>query len=175
MGDLVRKSQIAPFINKGTELNPDWIRIKKSTAFTLALNPNVKTFEFISDDEASEEIDGYKPTLSQDITMFKGEPDYEFFFDMVYSLPKGKKAHRDVLIVFYQEKGTYTDSGEAKTVYKAWKVDSLVKLNQLDSVNSSIGIELGLKNPILGAVYSDEDGKAAFIEGSFEGDTFTKS
>lgn len=175
MANLVKKTQIAPFINKGTKELPEWIRIKKSTAFTLALNPQVKTFDFISSDTPQNEIDSYQPSLSQDITMFKGEDDYQIFFDMLFDLPTGEAAHKDMLIVFYQETGKYTpaDPPSAETaVYKAWKVDALVQISQMDTVNENITVDLSLHDPIRGAVQIAE-GTPTFIEGTFEGEVFT--
>ncbi|MCQ2594819.1 MAG: hypothetical protein MJ196_06100 [Treponemataceae bacterium] len=174
MGDLVKKTKIVPFMNTGTDSNPVWTRIKKSTSFDLGTNPQVKTFDFISSEQPEEEIDAYQPSLSQALTMFKGEPDYQHIFDMLFELPTGAEAHRDVLIVFYQETATYTpeSASEAEEVYKAWKTDSLVKINQLDSVNEQISFDLSFNNIKRGAV-AMVDGNPEFTEGTFKNGSFT--
>ncbi len=74
VGNLINKTKIVPFLNKGTNDNPDWLQIKKSTSFNLSMNPTTKTFAFISEINESEEVTGYKPALSQEVILFKGEP-----------------------------------------------------------------------------------------------------
>lgn len=45
---LVHKTKVVPFINVGTDSAPDWRRIEKSKTFTLSMNPQVKTYDYIS-------------------------------------------------------------------------------------------------------------------------------
>lgn len=177
MGDLVHKTKVVPFLNTKTAENPEWTQIKKSTSFTLSTNPQTKTFDFISSEQPEEEIDSYQPSLSQSLTMFKGENDYQHIFDMLYELPTGEKAHREVLLVFYQESAECTPNGEElevtkETVFKAWKIDSLVKVNQMDTVNEQIDFDLSFNNIKRGAVQI-KAGKPNFIEGSFANGVFT--
>ena len=174
MGDLVKKTKIVPFLSTSPASTPVWTQIKKSTSFDLNTNPQIKTFDFISSEQPEEEIDSYQPNLAQALTMFKGEPDYQHIFDMLYELPTGEKAHRDVLIVFYQETAEYTPQSEveSKTVYKAWKIDSLVKINQLETTNEQINFELGFNNIKRGAA-EIVSGSPSFTEGTFSNGTFT--
>lgn len=174
MGDLIKKTKIVPFINTGTSEIPTWTQIKKSTSFTLTMNPQTKTFDFISSETPQNEIDSYQPSLAQSITMFKGEPDYEAIFDMLFHRATGADAHRDALIVFYKETGSYTpaEPGESIAVYKAWKIDALVVINQLDSVNENIDFDLNLNDIENGAV-TVSDGAPTFIAGTWSGNTFT--
>lgn len=217
MGDLIKKTKIVPFINTGTAQIPVWTQIKKSTSFTLAMNPQTKTFDFISSETPQNEIDSYQPSLAQSITMFKGEPDYEAIFDMLFNRATGADAHRDTLICFYKEQGStagtvsyidtsdvaidpdktyYTKSGDVytavenpivadiddyyekvesggTTVFKAWKIDALVTLNQLDSVNESIDFDLALNEITNGAVSVSAQGAPTFIKGTWSGTTLT--
>jgi hypothetical protein len=217
MGDLIKKTKIVPFINTGTAQNPVWTQIKKSTSFTLAMNPQTKTFDFISSETPQNEIDSYQPSLAQSLTMFKGEPDYEAIFDMLFARATGADAHRDTLICFYKEQGStagtvsyvdtsdvaidpdktyYTKSGDVYTavdipvledideyyekvesggtaVFKAWKIDALVTLNQLDSVNESIDFDLALNEITNGAVSVSAQGAPIFTKGTWSGTTFT--
>lgn len=224
MGDLVHKTKVVPFIDfaKANE----WTQIKKSTAFTLTTNPQTKTFDFISSEQPEEEIDSYQPSLTQNLTMFKDEPDYEGIFGMLYELPIGEAAHRPALLVFYHEtakrttertetrdvyeptsdeeldvgKTYYEKDGdlynevddpqeeeiggyyekrtesvtvtETATVYKAWKIDALVKVNQMDTVNEQIDFDLSFNNIKRGAA-EIVDGKPVFTEGTFSNGTFT--
>lgn len=177
MSDLIKKTKIVPFINTGTSASPVWTQIKKSTTFTLAMNPQTKTFDFISSETPQNEIESYQPSLAQSLTMFKGEDDYEAIFEMLFNRVTGEDAHRDVLICFYKEQGTYTpaDEPDAVTVYKAWKIDSLVTINQLDSVNESIDFDLALNDIEDGAVEVSALGVPSFTKGTWNGTTFTPS
>ena len=171
MGDLVKKTKIVPFINTGTSETPKWTQIKKSTSFTLTMNPQTKTFDFISSETPQNEIDSYQPSLAQSITMFKGEDDYETIFDMLFNRATGAEAHRDALIVFYKE--SYTPTEESQTTYfKCWKIDALVVINQLDSVNENIDFDLNLNDIENGAV-TVSSGAPTFVAGTWNNGTFT--
>ena len=169
---LIHKTKFIPFIDvAGT-----WKQIKKSTTFSLTFNPQTKTFDFISSENPEEEIDSYQPALSQSLTMFDDEEDFKTIFDMCFNLPTGGNAHRNVLLVFYASKDETTASGT--TYYKAWKVDSVVKLGTLDSVNQSIDFDLALNNHDTGAVTIVEttgEKVPTWVPGTWSGDTFTKA
>ena len=212
---LIHKTKFVPFLDVSTNSSPSWEQIKKSTTFSLALNPQTKTFDFISSENPEEEIDSYQPALSQSLTMFDDEDDFKAIFDMCYHLPTGGEAHRDVLLVFYASKqsvntyaltededivegktyytrsgsegsyvytavenpvkaslGTYYEVDDTTTYYKAWKVDSVVKLGTLDSVNNSIDFDLALNQRDEGAV-TVADGVPTWVAGTWDGDTFT--
>ena len=213
---LIHKTKFVPFLDVSTTTTPSWKQIKKSTTFSLALNPQTKTFDFISSENPEEEIDSYQPALSQSLTMFDDEDDFKTIFDMVYHLPTGGDAHRNVLLVFYASKqnvntyaltededivegktyytrsgsegsyvytavenpvkaslGTYYEVTATTTYYKAWKVNSVVKLGTLDSVNQSIDFDLALNERDEGAVTVSAQGVPTFIAGTWSGDTFT--
>ena len=74
---LLHKTKFVPFIDVSTTTTPSWVQIKKSTTFSLAFNPQTKTFDFISSENPEEEIDSYQPALSQSLTMFDDEPDFD--------------------------------------------------------------------------------------------------
>lgn len=213
---LIHKTKFVPFIDVSKTSSPSWVQIKKSTTYSLALNPQTKTFDFISSENPEEEIDSYQPALSQSLTMFDDEPDFATVFDMVYHLPTGGDAHRNVLLCFYASKqnvntyaltededivegktyytrngsegsyvytavenpvkaslGTYYEVTATTTYYKAWKVNSVVKLGTLDSVNQSIDFDLALNERDEGAVTVSAQGVPTFIAGTWNGDTFT--
>ena len=213
---LIHKTKFVPFIDVSTTTTPSWKQIKKSTTFSMALNPQTKTFDFISSENPEEEIDSYQPALSQSLTMFDDEDDFKTIFDMVFNLPTGGEAHRNVLLAFYACKDTqpttfaltsdedivagktyYTRSGTSPdyvytpvdtpvkadlsnyyeataytTYYKAWKVDSVVKLGTLDSVNQSIDFDLALNEHETAAV-TVTDSVPTWVPGTWSGDTFT--
>lgn len=213
---LIHKTKFVPFIDISTNNTPNWKQIKKSTTFSMALNPQTKTFDFISSENPEEEIDSYQPALSQSLTMFDDEPDFQAIFDMVYHLPTGGDAHRDVLLAFYAKKcvvntyvatedttvvegktyytrtgtagsyvytpvaeptgnpktSSYYEVDDTTTYYAAWKVDSVVKLGTVDSVNQSIDFDLALNDRDEGAV-TVADGVPTWVAGTWSGDTFT--
>lgn len=178
MSEYVTKKRIVPFIDTSAEgaTSPVWTPVKKSTAFSISLNPQTQSFDFISNDTTQTEVINYQPSIDQEVTMFKGEPDYDAFFKLFYNLPTGTAAHRDLLIVFYQEKGA-DSAGE--TFYKAWKADATIQVNTLDSVAGTISVNFGLNDRENGAVAisgtPDDDGRFSPVweKGSWEDDIFT--
>ena len=174
---LIHKTKFVPFIDVAADGTPSWKQIKKSTTFSLAFNPQAKTFDFISSENPEEEIDSYQPALSQSLTMFDDEEDFKTIFDMCFNLPTGGGAHKDVLLVFYASKYETTPLEETDpviTYYKAWKVDSVVKLGTLDSVNQSIDFDLALNNHDTGAV-TIAAGIPTWVPGTWSGETFTEA
>lgn len=214
---LIHKTKFVPFIDVAASGTPSWKQIKKSTTFSLAFNPQTKTFDFISSENPEEEVDSYQPALSQSLTMYDNEEDFKTIFDMCFNLPTGGDAHKEVLLAFYASKGVvnsyvltaditvgagktyYTRSGTAgayvytpvaepeadpstagyyevtatTTYYKAWKVDSVVKLGTLDSVNQTIDFDLALNKHDTGAITLDGSGSPTWVAGTWSGDTFT--
>lgn len=164
--ELVHKTKIVPFLNENTDGTTSWVQIKKTTAFALALNAQTKTFDFISSKVAQTEVDSYQPSFDVELTMFKGEEDYELFFNMLYDLPTGSDAHRDLLIAWYQEEGTDSASAEC---YKSWFADATIQLSTLDSVNQTISATISFTQPTVGATYIT-DGVPSFAEGTWETD-----
>ena len=90
---------------------------------------------------------------------------------MVYHLPTGGDAHRNVLLVFYAKKYVTEDTTPV-TYYAAWKVDSVVRLGTLDSVAQSIDFDLALNDRDEGAV-TVADGVPTWVAGTWSGDVFT--
>lgn len=215
---LIHKTKFVPFIDKSKTSLSAWVQLKKSTTYSLAFNPQTKTFDFISSENPEEEIDSYQPTLSQSLTMFDDEPDFDLIFKMAYHLPIGGEAHRNVLLVFYASKydlntyaltededivagktyytrsgsegsyvytavenpvkaslGTYYEVTATTTYYKAWKVDSVLKLGTLDSVAQSIDFDCALNKRKEGAVTvttnASGDKVPTFVAGTWDDDT----
>lgn len=214
---LIHKTKFVPFVDVSKTSSPSWVQFKKSTTYSLAFNPQTKTFDFISSENPEEEIDSYQPALSQSLTMFDDQPDFQTVFDWAYHLPTGGDAHKNILLAFYASKcvvntyaltedddivegktyytrsgtspdyvytpvqnpvkaslGTYYEVDDSTTYYKAWKVDSVVKLGTLDSVNQSIDFDLALNQRDEGAV-TVSSGTPTWVAGTWDGDTFTPS
>ena len=168
---LVHKTKIVPFLNKATDGTYEWIQIKKSSSFDLAANAQTKTFDFISSKVAQTEVDSYQPSFETELTMFKGEEDYELFFDLFYNLPTGTDAHRDLLLAWYQEEG---EDANGTACYKAWLADATLQLGTLSSVNQTITTTISFTEPSIGAVYT-VNGTPEFLEGTWSDGTFTST
>lgn len=161
MSEMVKKWKIAPFINKGTALSPEWVRIKKSTAFDLTLNGETSQYDYISDESPTTELLRYAPSLSQALTMYKGEEDYNLVFDLFYELKTGSEAHKEILIAFFMESEEGSDD---KTYYKAWKSDAVLVVSDLNSVDSTISFDINFGGTISrGYVTLDSSNKPTFV------------
>lgn len=132
---MVKKHMIGLFLNVGTPSVPHWVRIKKSTALTISLNPETEDFDYIADESKTTELKDYKPSIDQPLTMYENEPDYQYVFDKFYELKTGNEAHSEVLVAFMQ-----TAVGERQ--FKAWKSDCIIVVNDLDGVGSVINFNI---------------------------------
>ncbi len=158
---MIKKYHVALFLNGGTTTEPEWKQIKKSTDNTITMNAETQTFDYITDESPTTEINRYAPSLSQPITMYKGEPDYEFVFDKFFDQAVGAAAHSDILIVFYG-----ADEGEA---YKAWKASCILQIDNMNPVESTITATITFNG-------TTEKGTAEVTNGvpEFKGDTTTE-
>ena len=129
-GTMIKKYHVALFLNGGTESAPEWKQIKKSTDNTITMNAETQTFDYITDEAPTTEINRYAPSLSQPITMYKGEPDYEFVFGKFFNQAVGAAAHSEILIVFY--------GADVSSAYKAWKASCILQIDNMNPVESTI-------------------------------------
>jgi len=129
-GTMIKKYHVALFLNGGTPTEPEWKQIKKSTDNTITMNAETQTFDYITDESPTTEINRYAPSLSQPITMYKGEPDYEFVFDKFFNQAVGADAHSEILIVFY--------GADVSSAYKAWKASCILQIDNMNPVESTI-------------------------------------
>jgi hypothetical protein len=133
-GTMLKKYHVALFLNTGTDVLPVWKQIKKSTDNTITMNAETLTFDYIADESPSTEVDRYSPSLSQPITMYKGEADYEYLFGKFFDQKVGADAHSQVLIVFYGH--------DVATSYKAWKSDCVLIIDNMNPVESTITVNI---------------------------------
>lgn len=133
-GTMLKKFHVALFLNTGTDASPVWKQIKKSTDNTISMNPETQTFDYIVDESPTTEIDRYAPSLSQPLTMYKGEADYEFIFGKFFDQASGADAHSQILIVFY--------GADVSSAYKAWKCDCVLAMDNMNPVESTITVNI---------------------------------
>lgn len=163
--NMVKKWKIAPFLNKGTKELPDYFRIKKSTAFDLSMNPETQEYDYIADESPTTELLKYKPSLNQALTMYKGEPDYDFVFKKFFNMDTGSDAETDMLLVFFQESKKVTVEGEEKEYYLAWNSDCIISINDLNSVDSTLTFDVFFNGTVAKGYVELVEGKPVFTEG----------
>lgn len=168
---MVKKHQIAPFLNKAVgsdglvdKSTPDWMRICKSTAFDLNMNPETEDRDYICDENPTTELKDYKPSFNTPLVMHKNEPDYKFIFGKFFNLDTGDKAKSELLLVFFQEP---VDSADTPTHFKAWRVDCTIILNDLNSVDSTLSFDTNFAGTIKKGYVTISDGVPAFTEGTY--------
>ena len=132
-GTMLKKHHVGLWLNGGTYEAPKWVRIKKSTENTITMNAETREVDYIVDENPTTILDKYKPSLSQPITMYKGEPDFEFVFDKFFKQSVGADAEGEVLIVFYGADG---GTGRAK----AWRSKCVFMIDNLNPVDSTITV-----------------------------------
>ena len=168
---MVKKHQIAPFLNKAVgsdglvdKSTPDWMRICKSTAFDLNMNPETEDRDYICDESPTTELKQYKPSFNTPLVMHENEPDYEFIFGKFYNQDAGDKAKSELLLVFFQEP---VDSADTPTHFKAWRVDCTIIFNDLNSVDSTLSFDTNFAGTIKKGYVTISEGAPTFTEGTY--------
>lgn len=133
-GTMIKKHHVALFLNTGTVVSPVWKQIKKSTDNIIAMNPETKVYDYIVDESPTTEIDRYSPSLSQPITMYKGEDDYEYIYSKFFAQAVGADARSEILVVFYGH--------ESSTSYEAWKSSCVLQIDNMNPVESTITVQI---------------------------------
>lgn len=82
---------------------------------------------------ATTEIISYKPELSQELQANKGDPAFDFLYNMFFNLPTGEEVKKNLLIVFAGNVGT-----EDAPKFRAWNTMSTLILDHFDSVAEKI-------------------------------------
>lgn len=118
---------------------PLWARIGKSTVFDLVLNAQTEENDFIEDEMKTTDITSYKPELSQELQANKGDPAFDYLYEMFFNLPTGEDVKKNLLIVFDGNSGT-----EDAPKFNAWKTKSTLVLDHFDSVAEKIYFKLNI-------------------------------
>lgn len=131
--ERLKKFKTIPFLNISTTNAESWARIGKSTVFDLVLNAQTEDNDFIEDEMTTTDVMYYKPELSQELQANKGDPAFDYLYDMFYNLPTGEDVKKNLLIVFAGNIGT-----EDKPKFNAWNTTSTLILDHFDSVAEKI-------------------------------------
>ncbi len=159
-GEQLRKYHVALLVNNGTSASPTWVQIEKSTDNTITMNGETEDRDFIVDEQATTVLNKYKPSLSEPITLFKGNPDYEYFWDLFYNTKVGTNATSEILVVFMNE----TDGTET-TSYKAWKCGCTFVCDNLNPVDGTLTFTINFNGSIAkGTVTVSTSGEPTFSE-----------
>ena len=159
---LIKKHLIRPFLNKGTSELPDWVQIKKATEFTRAMNPQTEERDYIADEHPTTEVMDYKPSENLSITMYKGEPDFELFYDLYKKRAIGSEAQKEFLLVNIFDSSTV----ETKTYYYAEKTNASVTVEELNATGKSLSCNIYENGTPVKGYVTIENGVPTFTEGA---------
>lgn len=159
---LIKKHLIRPFLNKGTSEVPDWVQIKKATEFTRAMNPQTEERDYIADEHPTTEVMDYKPSENLSITMYKGEPDFELFYDLYKKRAIGSEAQKEFLLVYIFDSSTV----ESKTYYYAEKTNASVTVEELNTSGKSLACNVYENGTPVKGYVTIENGVPTFTEGA---------
>lgn len=155
-GDMVKKHHVALFVrNKGSA---EFIQIKKSTDNTITPNAETKEFDFIVDESPTTVVDKLKHTLSQPITMFKGEKDFDFFYKRFINQAVGEGATGEILIAF---KGMGDDES-----IDGWLSEATFIIDSFNPVDSVLTVNIELTGTTDVGKIVITDGTPVFTSGS---------
>ncbi len=154
----LKRHRTIPFLNTGTPDVPVWSRIGKSTVFDLVMNAQTEENDFIEDEIKTTEVMSYSPSLAQELQCNKGDPAFDYLYDMFFNLPTGEDVKKGLLIVFDGNTGT-----ENAPKFKAWNTKATLTLDHFDTVAEKIYFNFSIN--------SIERGTATVTDGS---PTYTK-
>lgn len=136
-GEQIKKYHVALFVKKASGT---YTQISKSTDNTITMNAETVDRDFIVDKSPTTLVDRYKPSLSEPITLFKGDDDYEFFWDLFYNQKAGSDALGKVLVVFMNE----DETGDSGDEFKAWETDCAFICDNLNPVESTLTFNINM-------------------------------
>ena len=137
------KDQTMLFIDfSDTPSTPEWKRLRKSTVFDLAFNPETETQDYIDQRFPTDILKSYKPSMDQETMLEEGDELFEEMFPMMNELPTGTNAIKPVLIVFPQK------ATDPATSFLAWKVDCSISFSNLNTVDRKLSFSLAFAGDI---------------------------
>lgn len=157
---LVRKHLIRPFLNGGTSATPSWVQIKKTVENTINMNPQTEDRNYISDEQPTTELIAYKMSVAYGVTTYKGQPDFELFYNLFKNRYVGADAQKELLLVYLFDKVTVGDTEK----YFTQKWDSTIVVNDFNTVGTTIDVTVNANGtPKVGYV-TIENGVVTFTE-----------
>lgn len=97
------------------------------------LNAQTEENDFIEDEMPTTDVTYYAPELAQELQCNKGDPAFDYLYDMFFNLPTGEDVKKELLIVFAGNVG-----GDGAEKFNAWNTTSTLILDHFDSVAEKI-------------------------------------
>ena len=157
---MIQSHMVIPFINRGTDSNPNWVQIKKTVDWNMSFNAETEDRKYISDRYATTEVLRYKPSVPISLTTINGEDDFTVFDGMRKKLPTGDDAKTQLLLVRLEDVDEYTEG----TDYPATLANVTVVIDSEDTVNSTLSVTLNFNGTPTEGTASFEDGVPSFTE-----------
>ena len=155
---LIKKHLIRPFLNGGTSENPSWIQIKKATENTINMNPSTEDRDYISDEQPTTELISYKLGVSYGVTTYKGQPDFELFYDLYKNRYVGSDAQKELLLAYLFDKVQVGND----VMYFAQKWDSTIVVNDFNTVGTVIDVDVNANGTPTEGYITITDGTVEF-------------
>lgn len=152
-GTTVKKYMIGLFL----QVQEAYKRIKKSTTLEIAVEANTEEQDYIADKTSTEELKSYSISLAQDLSMIKGEEDFEYIWEKFYkAIPNNEEVKTKCMIAFMFD-------GDKTAGYKAWETDAKLTFENLNGVDSKINFTINFGD-IRTGLAKNADGQITFEE-----------
>ncbi|MDO4549095.1 MAG: hypothetical protein Q4D04_13450 [Clostridia bacterium] len=151
------KHMCAVYISVAGSGADDWLRIGKSTVFSVNFNPQVETTDYIEDEFPTDIVRRYNPSMDQEIAMIEGDDAFDALFAVRQALPTGTDANKRVLVV-YPKDGTNGKVSFAAT--------ATIRFNSELFVDSKLTFTLGSLKDISWGETAFSNGKPSFTANS---------
>lgn len=138
VGQTVKKYMIGLFL----QMEEAYKRIKKSTTLELSVEAETDTQDFIADMSPTEMLKNYKVSIAQDLTMIKGEEDFEYVWEHFFNdVPVNKEVNVKCMVAFMFD-------GDKTAGYKAWETDAKLMFESLNGNDSKINFTINFGGSI---------------------------
>lgn len=157
-----KKNQTALYVNiLQDNANPqDWARIGKSTIFDLNLNANTESYDFIDQENPTEVLKNYAPTISEELRTIRGEKAFDALWEYLYNLPTGEEAVRDALFVFPSIQALGTTSTD--NTFHAWLVQTSLVMTNFNTPDEKILFNINFAGDIVRGTVKAVSGQPVF-------------
>lgn len=117
--DKIKRSAWAHFLNiTPSETTKTYKRVGLTTSGSLALNPQTETEQYIKDDSSTTSVTGYQPAIDNPLVAHKGDPIFDYVYDLFQRRAIGSECETTVLFVdiFDENEGSYKAQENACTI-----------------------------------------------------------
>lgn len=104
----IKRSEFATFMNTTPSgVSPNWARMGKGiTSQKITYNPVTTSETYIDEDNATNSVESYAPTLDGTQTCYKGEPIFTFLDGLRQGRKTGADLETDIVLVNIYDKQT---------------------------------------------------------------------